>query len=688
MSRDFRIFLMVFSFFFACCASECIAQKCRHDLTVELRPESRSIFVKDTIRLDVSERESVSLRLPGKARVESLTVDGAASGHSLNAGRLLISLPSPAASQVAIAISYEAVFDDPIPQEPMNFDNPGFGVTGSITENGAFLLPDSGWYPQVSGSREEFDIKIIAPRGMYAVTAGELVKHEDEGEKSISAWRTGAIGQAPALSAGRYVIRSRLAGRVPVYTYFFPDSDSLSRTYLDAAAEHLAFYEKLHGPYPFPKFAVVENSFPTGYGFPSYTLLGTTVLRLAFIPQTSLRHEIAHSWWGNGVLVDYDSGNWCEGLTTYVADHLAREAVSPEEGKIYRRQILQDYATLAASGMDFPLKQFTSRTNPASRAVGYGKAAFVFHMIRHRIGDEAFYRSLRQVYRDRLFAKTSWNDLQEAFIRTGGWDARDARTFFDQWISRPGAPVLNLKSARHAKKGENWTVTGFLTQSPPFYDLPVELALSDKSETTAVAATHARGPLTRFSLQSKAPPARLVADPGVNLFRLLAPREIPATVNSLKAARNLIAVAAEGVDPELLPAFANLLAGLGRDGVKILDENQIDPRRLKTTDLLLFGLPRSHALASLLDLSPRAFNLNVISEADCVFAVFADPGRNGRLTALFLPVPGAQKASLFAAAGKLTHYGKYSYLAFSDGTVGAKGVWDAAHSPLVFDFVR
>ena len=64
----------------------------------------------------------------------------------------------------------------------------------------------------------------------------------------------------------------------------------------------------MHGPYPFPKFAIVENFFPTGYGFLSYTLLGGSVLKLPFIPETSLRHEIAHSWWGNGVLVDYAAG--------------------------------------------------------------------------------------------------------------------------------------------------------------------------------------------------------------------------------------------------------------------------------------------------------------------------------------------------------------------------------------------
>jgi hypothetical protein len=69
-----------------------------------------------------------------------------------------------------------------------------------------------------------------------------------------------------------------------------------------------------------------------GFGFPSYTLIGGTVLRLPFIIHTSLGHEIAHCWWGNGVLVDDDGGNWSETLTTYVADYLYQEKKSEIDG--------------------------------------------------------------------------------------------------------------------------------------------------------------------------------------------------------------------------------------------------------------------------------------------------------------------------------------------------------------------
>ena len=86
------------------------------------------------------------------------------------------------------------------------------------------------------------------------------------------------------------------------------------------------------------------------------------MLRLPFILATSLPHEVAHCWWGNGVLVDWARGNWCEGLTSYVADYLSRERESAEAGREYRFQALRNFAALAGGEEDFPLSRFRVAT--------------------------------------------------------------------------------------------------------------------------------------------------------------------------------------------------------------------------------------------------------------------------------------------------------------------------------------
>ncbi|MHC1728496.1 MAG: M1 family metallopeptidase [Syntrophobacteraceae bacterium] len=667
---------------------------CHHTLSLEIQPGRNLLLVQDTIQIEPAQKGGLTLLLAEHTRITSILVNGAASEYFLRSGRLTIPPASPDHGISSVTIEYEAVFNDPIPQDPASFDNPGFGVTASITEKGTFLLPDSGWYPRLQDSRENLKIKVTAPAGIYAVTAGELTGHEDKEGKSISTWKVGDIGQGVALSAGRYIVRSRMAGKVPVYTYFSSETDSLSETYLKAAASQIEFYESLHGPYPFPKFAVVENFFPTGYGFPSYTLLGKTVLRLPFIPQTSLRHEVAHSWWGNGVLVDYDSGNWCEGLTTYVADYLSRETESAEEGKLYRQQILQEYAALAATGEDFPLSGFTSRTSPSTKAIGYGKAAFVFHMIRQRLGDEPFWRSLRQLFKERLLMKTSWEDIRDVFVRTGGWDSKEARLFFDRWISRGGAPVLKLQNVQAREGSDGWKVTGTLLQDPPYYVLDISLRLRSSEDKNADSRVRINGNALNYSVQSPKAPEQLAVDPDFDIFRLLYPEEIPAVVNSVKGSKKLVAVVSDSASPEDEKILAFLLASLNQANTAILHEKEANPGKNSTADYLFFGVPRSDELKSLLASSPQEvtissekFLVKGSAGSDCLFTVFSDTLRGG-LTAIFLPAAGTSRSAVEATARKITHYGKYSYLAFSRGVIQAKGISNITHSPLIFDFGR
>jgi len=69
---------------------------------------------------------------------------------------------------------------------------------------------------------------------------------------------------------------------------------------------------------------------------------------------------------------------------------------------------LRNYTTLVPPAQDFPLSRFISRTDTITKAVGYDKGAMVFHMLRHRIGEDAFWGSLRDIYRDRVFQAASW----------------------------------------------------------------------------------------------------------------------------------------------------------------------------------------------------------------------------------------------------------------------------------------
>lgn len=667
----------------------------RHELEVRLDLQARMLKGRDIISVQVDGSTEIPLGFGPNVRVLGLELDGGPGKYTVRDGLVRVSLPADRRRGVVrLTVQYEGVFADPWPEDPHVFDNPGYGVAATITDFGAFFLAGSGWYPRIEARERGFMLTVRAPKGIYAVTSGTRIGHGDPGDESVSKWISAAPSEEIALFAGPYVLGSRRAGNVPVYTYFYPDNAGLSPVYLDAASRHVLDFSTLHGPYAFPKFAVVENFFPTGYGFPSYTLLGSQVLRLPFIPETSLRHEVAHCWWGNGVLVDHRGGNWSEGLTTYVADYLAKERASAQEAAEYRRQILRDYTQLAAGKQDMPLRRFVSRQDPATRAVGYGKAMFVFHMARRIVEDRPFWAALRDVYAKRLFLPTGWDHFRQAFVDRG-WDLDEAEIFFQQWLDRPGAPRLRLGETESRRLGSRWIVRGELVQDEPHYSLrvPVRVRTATLGETRLIPID---GPSASFSFTLSESPLSLDVDPDAHVFRLLAPEELPVTVNSLKASNNLIAVMAESLD-EISPGVARIfLDSLGQGGADLLREQDIDAADLAGRDVLFFGFPattegrravasvQSGKWSSLDQLSQR--DTLALARSDTQFAVYADPERSGRVVAFFVPKPSVDMGSAEEAARKITHYGKYSYLGFESGANTVKGVWEPRESPLSIDF--
>jgi len=667
-----------------------------HELSVRLFPDQRRLETVAELLLRLEDEHVVLARLARQAEVREVLIDGRRVSHSLRNGVLAVTVPGEKRTGlIRMRVTYAARFDDPFEERPLSMDNPGQGVQGAIVSHGAFLLAGSGWYPEVEAESRVFRIEVRAPRGMYAVTQGALVGHEDQGGESVSRWEASRPVGGLALAAGRYTVGRVRSGQIDVLAYFTAENRDLMERYLDASGRHLELYEDLFGPYPFEKFAVVENFFPTGYGFPSFTVLGGAVLRLPFIPDTSLMHEIAHCWWGNGVLVDMAQGNWSEGLATYVADYLARERESPEAGREYRLGVLRDYATLAAGERDFPLSTFVSRTSPASQVVGYGKGMFVFHMVRRHIGDEAFWEALRLVARERMFRTATWDDFREAFSRVSGWDETRSRIFFAQWIDRAGAPGLSLVSSEYSSEGAGFAVRAEIAQGRPVYSLNLPAVVETEAGRTE-KITPLQGEKSRFAITTVDRPVRLLVDPGADVFKLLSADEIPPTVNSVRGARRLVTIMGRSLPDGWQDVCDTLLAALGRSAQPPIREDQADAYLGRGENVLFCGAPETAAWRARLSRLPKGLSvfasgfevegLGAGRAADTLFAVFPGPDRDGTFTAGLFVTREAKEQDVVEAVRRIPHYGKSGYVAFGGGVNVFKGTFEPKASPLVVEF--
>jgi hypothetical protein len=647
-------------------------------IAVSLDPVRHVLAGESSLDLSSNGRSEIVFELHPGATVQKVVVDGTAVPVDFARGRLQVRLPPASGRQSRqITIAYRARFADPLPGRAAGTEDPSYGVNGVIGEGGVFLGGEVAWFPVPPVLPATRTIEITAPAGMEAITAGERLARRTSEGTSVSVWREAHPTGIPSLSAGRYLVTEQRLGELPIYTYFLADDARLASAYLEASARYLQLYQELFGPYPYEKFAVVENFIPTGYGFPSSTLMGGGVLRLPFIIDTSLPHEIAHNWWGNGVLVDSRGGNWSEGLATYVADYLLQEKKSPAAGRDYRFKVLTDYASLVTPATDFPLDRFIARSDPATRAIGYGKSAMVFHMVRTMIGDQAFFGALREICREKMYRQASWRDFATAFSRASG---KDMAPFMDQWLTRTGGPRLSLSSVTSRNDGGKWIIEGTVVQAPPFWQFPLSVAIDTVSGDVR-RTLPVEGGRTTFTLTASAPPRQLVLDPDSDLFRLLPPEEVPPAVNRIKGSRRLLAVVSHGCRARQ-ETLKLLLTSLGQKDATIVGEDEMTAEQAADHDLLVCGVPDKTGL-----LAPLPGGMTVgrdrftvgketySSPSDLFFAVTGRPGEPERMTALFLPLsPEAADDD----ALRITHYGTYGYLVFRGGKNQLKGLVPAA----------
>jgi aminopeptidase N len=654
-----------------------------HQLKVRIDPAAGALTVEDTLTLPDDRAEwTVLLHAGMDPTVTSGNADIVEAGQleHLARYRLRIAGPGPVILTYGGAIRHER---ERIAE--------GMGRArewsrGTISPEGVFLDGNSGWYPRIPDTLQSFSLEVALPPGWTAVSQGA---GPGEPTSGVSTWTETHPQDDLYLIAGPFeTYRAQAAGFEAQVYLRRPDAD-LAQRYLDATATYVDLYSDLIGAYPFAKFALIENFWETGYGMPSFTLLGPQVIRLPFIIHTSYPHEILHNWWGNGVYVDYPSGNWSEGLTTYLADHLLRERAG--EGWVYRRDTLKSYSDYVRDSSDFPLLQFRGRHGAASQAIGYGKSAMFFHMLRRQLGDETFKAGLQRFYADNRFRVAGFQDLRRAFEAVAD---RDLGGFFETWTERTGAPRLRLTDVAVSAKDQGFELGGRIEQTQEGATFPVLVPVLVHQEdgdpiSIAVDLTESS---KDFNLSLPSRPIRVAVDPWFDVFRELLPGETPVALGNLFGSeRGLILL------PAAAPAdFKNgyrLLAEAWQSGHPDWDVRWDDAVKELPEDraVWLLGwenrwIDRFAEQAQGVELKPNQRRVRLPNAAPTedsaiispVLTAWRDQQPLGWLAA-------GDPAALPGLARKLPHYGKYSYLIFS-GTEPenqAKGQWASGDSELV-----
>lgn len=544
-----------------------------------------------------------------------------------------------------------------------------------LNERGLYLDGNSGWYAQPANALHTFNLKITLPQGWVSLS---------QGKNTAEGWQEMQPQDSIYLIAGQFHVYQEQGKHAIALVYLQQADPDLAQRYLKATHQYLDEYSQLLGAYPYAKFATVESFWETGWGMPSFTLLGARVMRLPFILHTSFPHEILHNWWGNGVYVDSSAGNWSEGLTAYLADHYLKEKQGA--GAEYRRNTLQQYATFVGEHDDFPLSQFRSRHDATTQAVGYGKSLMLFHMLRQQRGDAAFFAGLKAFYRDYRGRNASFNQLLDSL-------QADA-TFREQWLTRSGAPQLRLAEPKLSAPANGYQLQLTVQQSQsgaPFkLRVPLRIRFADPQHAEQREWLNLTQTTQTFSFDLPAKPAQVALDPEFDVFRLADAAELPATLGVLGTPSEKTYVIARKADASLQQAWQAWLETLKarNPGLKV----QYDDAPLPTSGTVVLLGGDNAALQGIVErakqpfrLTDAAYTLNSVNYT-CGLHSLALALRAGTQTLILLDA--STPSGWEQLMNKLPHYSQYSYVVLNSvsGENVAKGQWEVSDSPLMLNF--
>ena len=579
----------------------------------------------------------------GKLRLKSITVR--------EEGKEAVQLPLPVESTISMyagALSQTVTVKYSLQVAASDPDN-------QINMDGIFLT--SGWHP-LPDRNMHFSLSATLPSGFTGISESDTMPIQDGNRLSTS---FSQAVQSIHLAAASYRVRqTEVRDGLTLSTWFFAEDQDLSSGYLDAAKKYILRYENELGPFPYKHYAIVANRLPSGYGMPTFTLLGQAVLRLPFIKRTSLGHEILHSWFGNSIEVAAGSGNWCEGLTSYLADYRYEE--EKEEGANHRKAVLVSYQNYVHPDNVISLQDFHSASHSqemakAVRAVGYTRGAMLFHQLRKLIGEEYFAQGLRLLAANFQGQAASWDDIQDIFTTASG---KALQQFFSQQLSRTDMAQLQLSDISTSSQQDSSSVTFTVEQmgeTPYTLLLPIRVTTMDESKIYTRPLTEKK---TTLTLSLSSPPLSISLDPNYDIFRALQPDETAAVWSSFLGAEHRLVIHNKTQKNDV---FVPLIQRLQEEGITISDAETISNKQLAENTILFLGTDNS-ACCSLFGTPQNmgsGFHLQVqknpLNEQESITRV-----------------ESSSAAETMAVGNRLSHYGKYSTLSFSKGRLQQKTV--------------
>ncbi|MEY4038728.1 MAG: hypothetical protein RIR67_1040 [Bacteroidota bacterium] len=315
----------------------------------------------------------------------------------------------------------------------------------------------SVWLPIIDKpnqkSTQEFQLTV--PSKYVSLSNGLLTKQiNNKNGTRVDIWKMD-LPHAPYLfflAVGDYsIIKDNYKGKEVSY-YVEKEYEKEARQIYGKTPAMIAFFEELLGiDFPWAKYAQIsgreyvsgamENTTATMHN--EMVLQDARELKDGNIWESTIAHELFHHWFGDYVTAEsWSNITVNESFADYSQTLWLEHSNGKDAGEYENYTGLKYYLNSPADAEKDLVRFFYKDHEDVFDLVSYQKGGRVLNMLRHLVGDKAFFASLHTYLEDNKFGSGTAIKLKLAFEKVTG---KDLNWFFNQWYFGSGHPYVRIE---------------------------------------------------------------------------------------------------------------------------------------------------------------------------------------------------------------------------------------------------
>ncbi|OOG78364.1 M1 family metallopeptidase [Algoriphagus sp. A40] len=388
---------------------------------------------------------------------------------------------------------------------------------------------NSKWFPTIDKPNERATqlFKLTVADSLVTISNGVLVKQEQlENGLRKDYWEL-TLPHAPYLAAiavGDFGKVEDKWGDIPLGYYVEKGFEKGAAKVFENTPEMIGFFEeKLGMKFPWPKYdQIVVRDFVSGAMENTTASIFMEDLRLnereALDSEWDyiIAHELFHQWFGDMVTPEsWSNLTLNEGFANFSEFLWNENKYGKDQAGLKLVAEMEGYFDEAETKLVDLIRFEYENAEDLFDSHSYNKGGVIINMLREYLGDEVFFKSLKEYLTTYAFQSVEIHDLRLVFERVSG---KDLNWFFNQWFLSKGHPELYFEV--DYSQPENLLVSVYQAQNlqtTPLYQLPIEVSWYENGnrKSKKIFVTQA---FQQFSLENQRPVTQVYIDEGKSLL--------------------------------------------------------------------------------------------------------------------------------------------------------------------------